>query len=122
MASWLFYADVQIVVYRSVRNTLVGGGAHDAPPKIEQDRMILPHRGAKSFRAVEGAGPYTLHRQTTIFSSDQQKMTSRVGGHFDVINQALPAQPRTLISLWRTISLMLARAGFRYSRGSNLLG
>ena len=34
------------------------------------------------------------------------------------VNQALPAQPRTFTSLWRTISLMLARAGFRYWRGS----
>ena len=31
---------------------------------------------------------------------------------------ALPAQPRTSISLCLTISLMLARAGFRYWRGS----
>jgi len=38
--------------------TNVGGGAHDAPLKTEINRMILPHRGAKSFRAVEGAGPY----------------------------------------------------------------
>ena len=38
--------------------TNVGGGAHDAPLKTEINRMILPHRGAKAFRAVEGAGPY----------------------------------------------------------------
>ena len=43
-------------------------------------------------------------------------------GVFDRRNYALPAQPRTSTSLWRTSSLMLARAGLRYSRGSNLSG
>ena len=37
-------------------------------------------------------------------------------------SSALPAQPKTLISLCLTISLMLARAGFKYSLGSNLSG
>ncbi|CAN3977343.1 Cell division protein ZapA, partial [Dysosmobacter welbionis] len=36
--------------------------------------------------------------------------------------QALWSQPSTSTILWDTSSLMAARAGFRYSRGSNLSG